>query len=166
MSVLFDYFRAPDAKTASRVMDSSAGPRLASPAFDGVETKLVEPIVVLGQLVGFIREVPWEVDIVATTMIWPPPETEPKTNEAYNKLPENSPWKTGPWLQELGPQVRDALASVDDGRLTSLAAQWAIIEEFDRDLDVEILRSLIQDLVNLARRARDHGDRLYCWTCL
>jgi hypothetical protein len=73
MGVLFDYFRAPDAKTAKRAIDRLGGPLAPEPIFDGVDAKGIDPTVNLGQLVAFIRKVPWEVDIVRTTGIWPPP---------------------------------------------------------------------------------------------
>jgi hypothetical protein len=166
VGVLTDYFRAPDAKSAARAMELPAGPLLPEPAFDGVEAKRIDPCVVLGQLVALIRGVPWDVHLVRTVMVWPLPETKPATKEAYNALPEASPWKQGPWLEELEREVRDALATVDDARLPALADQWARIEEFHRTMSAEVALSLINDLVGLARRARDAGDRLYCWISL
>ena len=85
---------------------------------------------VLGQLVAFIRRVPWEPDIVPRAPVWPSPESEPTGKEQYDALPEDSPWKTGPWLDELGAPVRDTLAALDDSSIPDLAAQWAQIEEF------------------------------------
>jgi hypothetical protein len=152
MGVLFDYFRAPDAKTAARAMELPGGPLLPEAAFDGVEAKRIDPRVVLGQLVAFIRGVPWDVNLVRTVLVWPPPGTDPGTAET--------------WLEELNLEVRDALAAVDDARLPVLADQWARIEEFHRRVDTDVALSLIKDLVGLARRARDGGDRLYCWSCL
>jgi hypothetical protein len=166
VGVLFDYFRAPDANTAKQALELPAGPLLPAPAFDGVEAKAVDPTVILGQLIAFIRRTPLEPNVVGATLVCPPPENAPATEEAYNELPEGSPWKEGPWLQELAPEVRDALATVDDGQLSNLAAQWVQIEEFPHGLDVKVIRLLIQELVGLARRARDSGDQLYCWSSL
>ena len=166
MGVLSDYFRAPDAKSAARAMELPGGPLLPEPAFDGVEAKGIDPYVVLGQLVALIRGVPWHVNLVRGVLVWPPPETEPATKEQYNMLPEGSPWKEGPWLQELEREVRDTLATVEDTRLPALAAQWARIEEFHHTMSAEVALSFIKDLVGLARRAHDAGDRLYCWTSL
>jgi hypothetical protein len=165
MGVICDYFRAADGREAARVMERLGGPLGPAPAFDGVETKGIDPAVILGQLVAFIRRVPWEVDLVPTTMVWPSPETKPPSEEAYNRLPESSPWKTGPWLEELSPRVRDTLATVEDARFSELAAQWAGVEEL-YDADERDLLVLIKDLVGLARRARDAGDKVYCWSCL
>jgi hypothetical protein len=68
-------------------------------------------------------------------------------------------------LEELSPRVRDTLATVEDARFSELAAQWAGVEEL-YDVDERDLLVLIKDLVGLARRARDAGDKVYCWSCL
>jgi hypothetical protein len=165
MGVEFDYFRAPDAQTAKQAIDRLGGPLLPEPAFDGVEAKWIEPRVILGKLVALIRGVPYELDMVRTIGVWPPPESAPKTEEEYEALPDDSPWKDdGPLLEELDLQTRDTLASVNDGQVPALAAQWVQIEEFRNAADPEYMRSLIQELVGLARRARDGGDKLYCWS--
>jgi hypothetical protein len=166
MGVIHDYFRAPNAREAGRVMERLVGPLGPASAFDGVETKGIDPFVTLGQLVAYIRQVPWEVDLVSATTVWPSPETKPASEEAYNSLPESSPWKTGPWLEELSPRVRDTLSAVEDARFSELAAKWAGIEEFDSQADETDLLVLIKDLVGLARRARDAGDQVYCWISL
>jgi hypothetical protein len=82
--------------------------------------------------------------------VWSPPETKPEER----------------WLEELNLQVRDALATAGDARLPALAAEWAQIEEFHSWLNVDDALSLIEDLVGLARRARNAGDKLYCWSSL
>jgi|SRR5215475_2675512 len=162
MGVVHDYFRAPNATEAVRVMDRLGGPLGPAPAFDGVETNGIDPFVMLGQLVAFIQQVPGE----AATIVWPSPETKPTSAEAYNRLPEDSPWKTGPWLNELSSRVRDTLAAVEDARFSELAAKWAGIEEFRGHADERDLLVLIRELVGLARRARDVGDQVYCWSSL
>lgn len=166
MGVLFDYFRTTDAKAAGRAVDLPGGPLLPEPAFDGVEAKGIDPGVTLGQLVALVRGVPWNVDLVRSVLVWPPPETQPATEEEYDALPDDSPWKDGPMLEELNRDVCDTLGTVDDAGLPALAAQWARIEEFHDTMSADDALSLIKDLVALARRARDAGDRLYCWSSL
>jgi hypothetical protein len=165
MGVEFDYFRSPEAKTAKQAIDRLGGPLFPEPAFDGVEAKWIDPCVKLGKLVALIRGVPYELDMVRTIGVWPLPESAPKTEEEYDALPDDSPWKDdGPLLEELDVQTRDTLASVDDGQVPALAAQWVQIEEFHNAADLEYMRSLIQELVDLARRARNSGDQLFCWS--
>ena len=84
-------------------------------------------------------------------------------------MPKDSPWRHGPWLQELDNEARNTLASVDDDRIPGLAVMWANIEEFkgharvESVARVESMVTLINELVGLARRARDAGDHIYCW---
>lgn len=148
MGVMYDYFRAPSEDEALRARTVRDGPVRE---FDGVETKWIDPHVALGKLVGFVRGVPWSLDIVSTTCLWPPRWTDAEEG-----------------VEELDEQVRDVLASVDDGSVPELAARWAGIEEFRyfSDSDSDWARSLVQDLVGLARRAKGADERLYCFSCV
>ncbi|WP_144069996.1 hypothetical protein [Nonomuraea indica] len=170
MGVFYEYYRAPDRVAAtvhpehSRVIaDASRG----VPVFDVVETKWIDPMVVLGKLVAFACEVGWSVDLVETEDLYPPPEGAPRSDEEWDALPEDSPYVDGPGIAELSVKVRDVLADVDDARLPALAEQWAAIEEFSHftDDDDGYMLSLIKDLVGLARRARESDQLLYCWMC-
>ncbi|MBP0453034.1 hypothetical protein J5Y04_26325 [Kitasatospora sp. RG8] len=164
MGVLTDYFRAADAASVVRAVEQADGgsPLTARPpAFDGVETKRVDPGVILAQLIAAIREVPWQVDLVEETYVWPtspPPGPDGVENE-------DDPWMTGPWVSQLPPQVRDTLAGAHDSRLPAIAARWVQAEELHGAL-ADHMEPVARDLVLLARRARDAGEQLYCWTCL
>jgi hypothetical protein len=162
MGVICDYFRASDADYALLAIVS--GPQNTD--FDTVEAKAVDPFVMLGQLVAFIRRTPLGPNTVAARTIWPPLKTKPTSQDAFDRLSQNSPWRTGPWLWELNVQTRDTLALVDDARLPELAEQWARIEEFGRLVDARNLLPLIRELVDLARKARDNREQLYCWCML
>jgi hypothetical protein len=162
MGVFCDYFRASDADYAMLAIVS--GPQNTD--FNTVEAKGVDPFVMLGKLVAFIRSTPWSPNTVAARTIWPPPKTKPTSQGAFDRLSQNSPWRTGPWLEELSVQTRDTLALADDARLPELAEQWAKIEEFGRLVDARDLLPLIRELVDLARKARDNGEQLYCWSML
>jgi hypothetical protein len=171
VGILNDYFRAPDAASAARVAELPAGPcgprdYDAQPTFDGIEAKGgVDPSVVLGQLVALIRGVRWTPELASTEWVWPPEEQLPDV--ALSPTSEEEPAVEGAWVEELGVEVRDTLASVEDARLPELAARWAQIEEFPRYTDTaSAALELATDLIALARRARAAGDRLYCWTCL
>jgi hypothetical protein len=170
VGVLIDYFRAPDKATALRLLDQGdgvpRGPATIGSGVDALDLKGIDPHVTLGRLLGLILTVPWSVDLVETFGVWPPEETKPRSLEEMNRLPEESPWKTGPWLEELADRIRDAFADVDDYALPSIAGSWARIEEFDGHMDATLALDIVEDVVALARRARQAGDRLYCWTCL
>lgn len=172
MGVLCDYFRAPDAATAVRVMDVLGGPLAVDdagqPACDGVDAKGVDPAVAFGQLVALIRGVPWTPDTIGSELLWPAAAPIPTRVEEMGALPSESPWVTGPWLVELDERTRDTLAGLEDDRHPQIAAQWARIEEFEPycSNDAGHLLTLVTELTALARRARTADDRLYCWTCL
>ncbi|MFD0686187.1 hypothetical protein [Actinomadura fibrosa] len=170
MGVLFDYFRAPNGETALRLLLDEDGvpasPTTVGAGLDALDAKGIDPHVILGQLVGFVLGVPWSVDLIESGLVWPPEETKPRTLDEAERLPEDSPWQTGPWLEEFGDRVRDALAGADDAALPSVAEDWTRIEEFDGTMDAAFALEITKEFVGLARRARQAGDRLYCWACL
>jgi hypothetical protein len=65
----------------------------------------------------------------------------------------------------LDDAVRDSLAAADDTDLARVVAEWTRAEEL-AGWAVEDRRPLAEELIGLARRARDRGERLYCWVCL
>ena len=170
MGVLFDYFRAPDRDAAFRLLDQGdgvpSGPATMGASVDALDAKGTDPVVILGKLVALILVVPWSVDLVETVDVWPPEETKPRSLEEMHRLPEDSPWNTGPWLGELSDRVRDAFAEVDDYALPSVADEWARIDEFSGHMDATLALDITEEFVALARRARQANDRLYCWMCL
>lgn len=170
MGVLYDYFRAPDGPAALRLLAEDGGvpggPTTVAADVDAIDAKGIDHVVMLGQLVELILDLPPDVDAVDTVMVWPPEETKPGSSEDYARLPADSPWVSGPWLEELGDRTRDALAGVDDSALPSIAERWARIEEFDGHMDPANAQTIIERFVALARRARQADERLYCWCCL
>lgn len=146
---LFDYFRAPDADAVRRVLDADDGSTPVGTAFDGVEAKGVDPTVVLGRMIAAIRQVPWSSDLVDDRLVWPAGGEEDADFD-------------GPWVTELDTSVRDALAQADD--LPRVAQEWARIEE--HDIDVAHAQEFIESMVGLARRAREAGELMFCWTSL
>ncbi|MFI6601650.1 hypothetical protein ACIBHX_35835 [Nonomuraea sp. NPDC050536] len=167
MGVLFDYYRAADREAAMVLPELGRAGNRRMPegqGFDAVDAKGIEPAVILGQLIGLIQGVPWSVGLVEMVEIYPPSEGAPRTEEEWEALPPDSPFLDGPGIEELSAAVRDTLADVDHGRMAELAEQWAGIEEFDGRADAELLRGVIEELVGLARRAKESGQLLYCWT--
>ncbi|QKG22632.1 hypothetical protein [Actinomadura verrucosospora] len=164
MGVENDYFRAPDAAAVVRALEETdTGPLVgvADPVFDGISTKGVDPAVVFGQLIAIIKSVPWSVDIVASTMVWPTsPMPGPEGPED-----DDDPWATGPWVEEFSDSVRDILASVPDPDVQDAVVAWSQTDEL-RGTSPDDLRPLADVLIELARQARDAGEHLYCWTCL
>ena len=62
--------------------------------------------------------------------------------------------------------VRDSLAASNPGDVRSAAAEWVEVEAPYRQVDVEGISGLLEQLAELARMARDRGDGLYCWVCV
>jgi len=155
-----EYFYAADAENAALAIVS--GPQ--DTGFDAVDAKGLDPVMALGHLVAFIRGSPWTPETVVARLLWPPPKTKPNSQDAFDKLPENSPWRAGPWLEELDVETRDTLASVEHARLPELVARWEKIEVFSQFDDPSSLLPLLEDLVDLARKARKANAQLYCWS--
>jgi hypothetical protein len=148
---LYDYFRALDGSAVAELMKASRG---GSPVIgrvaDGVDAKAIEPAVILGKLVAFVLRVPWKADLIEADEIWPADDGE----------------DSDAWVVSLGDRVRDCLAGIDDARLPQVAVWWSQIEELAGTADLGFMRSVLADLVGLARRAATVGDHLYCWMSL
>ncbi|CCH30817.1 hypothetical protein ABZ816_00950 [Actinosynnema sp. NPDC047251] len=136
MGVLTDYFRAADAAAVVRALGEHG-------AFDGVELKGIDPVVCFGQLVALVRGARWDPGTAGSRVVWP---ADPSTAES--------------WVFELGTAARDALAAVPDEDVPAVSVRWAATDEL---AGAEGLEEVVVDLVGLARRARDAGERLYCW---
>jgi hypothetical protein len=156
VGVLFDYFRAADADAAT-VADGPdwAGPlypRDAVEPFDGVDAKGIDPVVVLGQLVGFVQGVTSIADLVNTT------------GAALQADEQDDHANHG--VLEILDETRDVLASVTEEQVPQLAARWAEIEEFGGYADADALAGTVTELVALSRRAKAAGEHVYCWWSL
>ena len=74
----------------------------------------------------------------------------------------------GPWVFPLRRELRDALASLPEGRVRDIAQQWGEDEEIgatDAE-DFAALRDLVADLTGLARTAVETGRDLFLWASL
>jgi hypothetical protein len=166
-----DYFRAADDAAVVALMARTGGgsPVLArTPLADGVEAKWIDPVVVLGQLVAFALQVPYRLDLVGDgIVVWPDMDqvddfqVHVNDDGSVDILEEGY---DGPTVTALPELVGDALAGITDAQLSRLAARWAQIEEFSHFDDMSLtLLPVLTELVALARRAADAGDRLYLW---
>ncbi|WP_067471795.1 hypothetical protein [Actinomadura hibisca] len=168
MGFPFEYFRAPDAAEALRLLDDPEDPGVpAAPTMrgaDAVEAKGMDSTVTVGQLLAFILEVPWDVDLMSSELVWP--QSPPASEREAEELPDDSPWNTGVTVEVLGDAARDGLAGADEARFPELAERWAGIEEFGRDTDPGELVEIITELVTLARRAKQNGEHLFTWCCV
>lgn len=154
MGVMHDYFRAPGDSAVVDAMDRDEGGPPGSWADGVVDTKFLDPAVVVGQLIAFIRDVPFSTGVARSRLIWP---ADPD--------PEFLMEHQGPWVEALEDATRDTLAGAVD--LPELAARWLRIEELDwPGASGDTLLPILTDLVALARDARAAGQHLYCWSSL
>jgi hypothetical protein len=163
MGVLTDYFRAADETSVVQALERTDGGPLVGvqhSTFDGVEAKGIDPYVVLGNLIAAIKQVPWSTNLTASETVWP---TTPKPGPDGPE--DDDPWATGPWVTELNAAVRDALAGVNDADVPKLVAEWTRTEEL-HGAQAGDIQPLAEELIQLARRARDADEQLYCWVCL
>jgi len=104
MGVLYDYFRAASDASAIKLMeDLGGGPVVTATGspVDAIDLKGIEPAVTLGKLVGLVRGVPWDVNLVQSPLLW--------------SLDEQ-----GPWLMSIADGARDTLASIEAERFAEL----------------------------------------------
>lgn len=148
---LYDYFRAPDADTVRQVMDAAEGDTPVGNVYDGIEAKGVDPTVVLAMMIAAIQQVPWHLDLLTDSLVWPAGR-------------EQDPDYDGPWVSELDTSARDVLAEARD--VPRVAREWAQIEELGGNVDVADAQAFIESMIGLAQRAREAGESLFCWICL
>ncbi|GIF72512.1 hypothetical protein [Asanoa siamensis] len=74
MGVLCDYFRAADVSTVVTIMDVTDGGPVQREGYeqvvDCVDAKGIEPAVVLGRLVAFVRGESWYRGIAHSGFVW------------------------------------------------------------------------------------------------
>jgi hypothetical protein len=143
MAVLYDYFAAPSDDVAATALEE--GPR---DQFPTVETKFIEPIVVLGQLEELLTGRPYD-EVVK----------DPRWAAAVVIEHDDS----GLMVITVTDGLRDGLAAAGD--LAEVAVRWAGIEEL-AGFDAAVLAEVLDELKALAVDAEKNGERLYCWTCV
>ena len=146
MGVLYDYFRAADDDTAIALMDRTHGSPWTAAGLDLIDLKGLDPAVSVGHLVAAARGTDWDARLVHAAMIWSADED-------------------GPWLEALTDAARDTLASITEDRAPDLAVRWAELDDHV-GWRAEDAREALDVLTALARRARDAGEHLYCWSSL
>jgi hypothetical protein len=149
VGVLYDYFRAPDASTAAAVLERVGGPMGGpdAPVLDAVDGKGIDPEVMMRTLQSLLTGVPYD-------------------ELPWGEMLAMSDDADGPWIMQLSEELRDALADAQASRLPAVAQQWVRTEEFwDQATAAEVL-PFLGEVTAMARRARQAGERLYCWSSL
>lgn len=163
MSVTYFYFRAVSPESAKQKIRGSEEWVGKCDDVDIVPLKGIDHVVILGQLIALIRGEPWNVETVKTKSCWPPLETKPQNPEDYADLPPDSPWLTGPFLDELDLTVRDDLASIKFHQVPDLSKSLAQIDEWQEteEMTPSLLATIIDDLNKLAIQAKVKNEMLF-----
>lgn len=66
----------------------------------------------------------------------------------------------------LTDELQSTLAASSNEQLRAVAEPWSTSEEFGRAPQPESLAHFLDALADLARRATEAGQKMYCWTCL
>ena len=170
MGLLYDYFAAVDDRLAATVIDLDGGPTTASqpgsPPRRPFRRKTSTPV-------GTVA-----LDIVADTGIDPFVQMATLeallTDRTYDEVlgdvlhhrvvaERNS---GAVQVVTLTDVLTRALADADDDRLAAVAIPWSRTDEFLGGADPTELAILLQELAALTRRARDRGERIFCWACV
>jgi hypothetical protein len=152
MGVLFDYFSAPSDEIAATAINRIGGPGVPSadtpplPAFDTLETKGIDPVVMLGQLEALLTGREYR-DVTLSKAVAVEDDGERVVVALTNS-------------------ISAALVDADGEQLAAVAVPWSRTEEFWGDVDPENLASWLGELAGLSRRARERSERLYCWICV
>ena len=176
MGVLTDFFAAtpdelaamaiewgpvppPPAAVAGRRGFFGIGSRQASPA----PTEPLGPTLEAVQSKGILNV---QLGVLDELVTGTPYETLESTGVIDAIARDNG--EEGPWVFPVRRELRDALATVDEGRAGELARQWGSSEELGatEPEDFEALEGLIGDLAALARSASNSERDLYIWTSL
>jgi hypothetical protein len=139
MGVLYDYFAAPSDDVAATAI--TGGPKHRFPT---VETKSLDPMVVMGHLEQLL------------------------TGREYDEIGEDPRWGGDVAVEHDGDVLvisvtdglRDGLTDARD--LGAIAVRWAEAEELE-GFDPVVLADVLQQLAALAVEAKERGERLYCW---
>ena len=163
----FDYFSVASDEAAASAIDLPGGPSVPARAaasgrpqapgktpdqapFDTVPAKGVDPVVQLGTLEALLTGRDYELIVAG-----------PRAGHALAIRDGGERL-----VVAVTDELQTALAEADHGRLASVAVPCSQTAEFWGHGDPEILASLLDDLAQLARRARSRHERLYCWVCV
>ncbi|MGC2998786.1 hypothetical protein ACPF8X_10525 [Streptomyces sp. G35A] len=169
MGILHDYFRAPGASAAIEIavgpgggIDQHSGTLLDDHGIDWFDAKGLDPYIVLGQLIAFVKDIPFAPGTTTPALVWPDERLWP---QGEVRPGETSPWESGLFLQQLPDEWIATLADIQDEQLPLLVHQWGGIPEANF-ADVHDVQAAIVEFRALARRARDHGHGVYCRTVI
>jgi hypothetical protein len=144
MSLLTDYFAAPDDATAAGVLDIAGGPAAAPQGWPTIRLVGLEPVVTMGALEQFLTRRPYQSVV-----------DNPRQGRVLADRGEAM-------VVTVTDELRAALAAADRSALTEVADVWAACEELDSSDPIAMAEALIA-LAGLCRGAQTRGEPVYCW---
>ncbi len=155
MSMLYEYFAAPSDEAAVRVLEIRGGPLAArvsgsdAQVWDAIDGVGIEPAVNLTDLEELLTGVEYDAII-----------ENPRAADTLASQDDQG------MVITVTDALQAVLAGAKDTVLATAAQEWAHAEEFGGIADAEDLAVFLHELASLARRARNRGERLYCWVSL
>lgn len=141
--VIFDYFAAPSDEAAAATI--SDGP--AAGSFRTVDTKWLDPVVVMGTLEELLTGRPYgEVS------------EDPRCGHDLAQKHDGELL-----VLTVTDGLRDGLAAAGD--LAEVAVAWSKTEELS-GFNPADLAGVLRELAALAAEAIERGERIYCWVCV
>ena len=137
MSQLIEYFAAANDRAAAAVVDKGPGD-------DGVSAPNLDPAVVLANLESLLTGV--DEDVILDN---------PRLADLVADDGDLG-------VYTVTDELREALATSDSDQLGDTVESLGDIEELD-GADPEVILGELEELAELARRAQDANQRLYCW---
>lgn len=160
MSVLFDYFLAPDDATAAATIDWPGGPGSgkpkkgpfgkAVPPFDVLSLPGIDPAVMLGTLEELLTGTPFADQLADKTS-----RQQVAIRDGGERL-----------VLRVYDKFTDALATADPAQLAAVAVPWSQTEEFWGQGDPTLLTQVLQELSRMCAQGTSTGTHLYCWICV
>jgi hypothetical protein len=97
--------------------------------------------------------------------LWAIIDAVPWTPDRMDGFESLSGVDDGPWLERCPVGFVESLRAAEGADLDRIGREWASTEEM-AGWDAADARSLVAELINLARRADTPGRSMYIWTCL
>lgn len=171
MGVLFDYFIAADDSAAAAIIDRDGGPGSspAAPARTGLFGRRPKAGSQEGNApLPTVTDAGFDPVVQATTL------EELLTDQPYDDISDQIGWGRVIASRDEGRRtvvavskgLVDALAAVDETTLAVVMVPWSQTEEFWGAADPDELLTIVGDLAELAREAKQTGQSIYCWTCV
>lgn len=146
MSIIINYFTAPDDANAAEVLD------------DGPEAFF--ETMICGNFLADLAMADWEILLTGRS-------PEDYEQAEWPRIVNDDEPRSSKQIFAASPELQAALAAADRERLTEAAHQWArqYSEDYGGDFKPDTVCEIFYELSDLARSANAQKHTLYCWMC-